>query len=168
MDPISGGLMLAGLGFKLFGMSESMSASKEYNAAQQQAIQAQMAEDQTRQKQNHVMADRLKLENLRRAQQASALATTNASAQGALQSSSIQTGRSQIRSQAGYNEQGVNTNLMFSDQLFAFEGQENQAKIRMGNAQMGMQEGNAFNAFGSDLLGSMTPFGRLFSGPSKG
>lgn len=150
-----------GLGFNIAGSQESMAGARAYNAAQIASIDIQEQQDAVRQRQMEVSSDRMKLQNMRQQQQAAALATANAAGQGALYGSGLQGGRSQVRSQGGYNELGINQNLAFGEQMFALNKQLNAQKIAQANAQMQIQEGQAKSAFGGNITSIAGTVGKL-------
>jgi len=162
MDPFSlMGITAISLIGQGFGALKSMDAAKEYNQAQQAQIQAEMAQDKVRRQQMEIDYHRQSLQNLRHVMQTMAVGTANAVGQGvSLDDSSVQAGRSQAKSQGGYNQEGLNANLLFGRQMFDLNSQINQAKIAAANAQMGMQEGSAISSFFGNVGSAFKGFGK--------
>jgi len=165
MEPISTGVMAAiGLGFQAFGMFSSQSSAKEYNEAQTKEIALEQQRNALQYKAMVLKARRDNIQILRQTQQARAAGLVAATSQGAQFSSSAAAGQGQASAQGAWNSLGIAQNLEIGKDIFSVDSQISQSKIQMANAQMGMQEGQAFSSFGSSLMGSATPFGRLFSG----
>ena len=162
MDPLS---MMAIQAVSLIGQGigafMTMDAAKDYNAAQQRQIEDEMKAEKVRQQQMEMSARRMETENFRKVMQTIAVGTVNAVGQGvSLDDSSVQTGRSQARSQGAWNEAGINANLMFGRQMFSINQSIAQDKIAQANAQMGMQEGQAFGSMFANLGNAFKGFGK--------
>jgi len=157
-------MMGAGLGLQAIGAGISTSAASDINKAQKQQIQLEQQVEQQRKIQMENESRRMKLENLRKVQQAQSMGMVAGSNQGALFGTGFQGGQQQASSQGMWNEQGMNQNLQTGENIFGINSQISQQKILQANAGQQAQLGSAITSFGGSLMGSVNAFGRVASG----
>lgn len=162
MEPISTGMQLAGLGFKLAGFLGGQDSAKEYNETQRQQALLEQAAENERRKQMELMARRQQMEVIRNAQRARSLALQNATNQGAQFGSGLQGGYGQVAADANYNLLGINQNLQIGRALFANSAAQSQNRMRMADARSEMQFWDSLGGLGGQLISS-APMARELS-----
>lgn len=145
---------IAGVGLSLFGAADKYSGAQQANQAQQQITALQQKQDAVRQQALETSARRQQLENLRNQQRMGAMATNNASGQGALFGSGLQGGLGQISGQSNTNAAGIQYGLESGEKMFGLNAQISTQKIAMANAQSTSNTGAGLSTLGSTLTGS--------------
>lgn len=156
-----------GLGMSIYGASQTSSAASRYNQSQIDQMQTESKMEDVREEHMELSASRMRIENARQVNQQSAVALANATAQGAgtgSASSGLAGGLGQVRSAGGWNELGINQNLMFGQQMFGLNKQKLQEQMQGAYAQQDMQAGQAWQSLGGSLMGASGTFGKLASG----
>lgn len=159
---------VAGAAISYFGASESAAAAEKSTAAQKAIIEGEQRIEAQKRQAMELDAGRKRLQLVRNAQKARALALTNATSQGAGQGSGLQGGYGQIAGDTGTSMLGLNQNLMIGRNIFDINAQISQQKIAMAEAGVQAQEGAAYSSAGSSVMGSIGTIGKLSSGWGKG
>lgn len=153
-----------GIGFQLFGMSQSSAAAQANNQAQIAQIQL---EEQVQGKQNEAANlgfQRQEMENLRKTQQAMAVGLARGVNQGAQFGSGVAGGQAETQSEGNWNQLGINNAKQTTNDIFALNQQINAQRIAQANAGMNMQTGQAYSSLGSGIINDLPALGRLTSG----
>jgi hypothetical protein len=164
MDPVSM-LVSSGIGLGLQGVGTVLSSSaiSDANQAQLSAIKLEQKQEALRRQQMEFTNKRLQLENLRKAQQAKAIALTVSTSQGASKGSGLQGGYGQIAGQTNWNQQGLGATLGIGQGMFDLNAQISQQKMNYAQANQEAQFGQGISALGGHLVNSSKTFGQLFA-----
>lgn len=114
---------------------DSVTAAQQSSAVNKNIYNDQLAIQQQKQQAMELDANRSQLENIRNAQRASSLATTNAAATGALRGSGLQGGYGQISGQSNTNALGVQQNLQIGENVFAQNADISKQSLAMNDIQ---------------------------------
>lgn len=155
---------VVGIGSTILGVGTSIFGASEQNAAQQQELAISQQENVQRQHLFEIEQGRKRVEDLRNAQQASAVSRTRAANQGAQFGSGLLGGLGQIQGESNYNILGINQNSQIGENLFSLDAQMTQAKIASAAAATTQAIGGALTSFGGTVINSMGAIGNLTSG----
>lgn len=161
MDPFSLLLGVSGLALQLFGASQKQEGASAATAAQKQEVGLQQQQEAVKMKFMETDARRKNLEVLRNQQRAMALATNNATTQGAQFGSGLSGGLGQISGMSNTNQVGINNALTQGREMFGLSSQISQTKLAQLKGQQQMSEGAGFSALGSSAIGAMGPLHQL-------
>lgn len=138
-DMISGGV---GLAAQAYGAYESYQLGQQISGVQGQITQQQIEAEAVKRNAMELTAHRSQLEVVRNNQRARAMATNNATSQGAQFGSGLSGGLGQIQGQSGTNLLGINQNLATGEQLSSintridqYQGQVTQLQGQLSTAQ---------------------------------
>ena len=155
---VGGGIGAAGLGLSAFGtISSIMSAKTEANLSKQEAdISGQNAALEQKvhdQKQQAMVlsAKRSDIENYRKTQQAKSLGLTTAANQGAQFGSGEAGAQGAATAQGAFNALGISQNLEIGKNIFSYDDQISQNKIKMADLQSQAADAKSSGATASGL-----------------
>lgn len=154
MDPITIGLVVAGLGLSIFGQSAAKDAQKKQLALQQQ-------QNEERKQAAQLDALRRNREIIRQGVAAHAFAKATATSEGANFGSGLAGAYGGISGRSGVNASGVNQNLGFASNIFALQGGINAAQIAQANAQGISSIGSGLSSLGGALAQNYAQINRL-------
>lgn len=164
MDPITLAIGAVGLGMQIFGGMKSSEISHEQaQVSQDEALQESRISD-LKQQQMEMEGNRQKLEQVRVAQRASALAQARATNQGAQFGSGLQGGLAQVTDQSLVNITGVNNALEIGRGINIYN--KNISGDRMKLASLGADASTAQGI--STLGGSLMKAGPMIGAATKG
>lgn len=150
-----------GLGMSIFGGVDQMNAAKQKAAAEQNIASDEMQQDAVRRQAMELSSHRQQMEVVRNAQRARALATNNATSQGAQFGSGLQGGYGQISGQAQWNNLGISQNTQFGEQMFDISNQINQQKQLISGSESLSATGAGISKLGGALMSSFNPIKNL-------
>lgn len=196
MDPITLGIGVIGLGMSLFGgMGQAKVAKQQSQYAQQEAqIEQQKAgvsatitgfegqENDVRAQSMEMSARRSQLQTVRTVQRARAMSLQAGTSQGAQYGSGVQSGMGETTSEGTVGLQGISQSLQAGRQMFGFDKQITNARIKMSQLsgqEAGLQGQSAalggesatyggIGAIGQGLFKSAGSLGNIFGGSSSG
>lgn len=155
---VAGGLgAAAGLGASIFGGLQQMDAARQESSISKNITGLEQQAEGQRMQSMELSARRQSMEVLRQNQRAQAMATNNATNQGAQFGSGLQGGLAQVADQSGVNLQGINQNLEIGRNMFAINAQISQQKIQMADAKSREATGGAIAGLGKSIGSSIGP-----------
>lgn len=155
---VAGGIgAAAGLGASIFGGLQQMDAASQQSSISKNITGLEQQAEGQRMQSMELSARRQSMEVLRQNQRAQAMATNNATNQGAQFGSGLQGGLAQVADQSGVNLQGINQNLEIGRNMFAINSQISQQKIQMADAKSREATGGAIAGLGKSIGGSIGP-----------
>ena len=131
MDPLTLGVMAAGLGASLFGGISGAGVSKQEAQVSANEAQQEQQINQQKQQQMNLQASRSQLENFRNVQRARAQGLNSAVNQGAQFGSGLAGGQAQATDQGMYNSLGINQNLQIGQTIAGLNNNISNDKIVM-------------------------------------
>jgi len=165
-DPLT--LAAIGIGLSASGGVASFLGASKASAAQQRIAQLESQAEQVRKQAMEADARRRKLEVIRNAQRARALALTTATSQGAAQGSGLAGAYGQIAGQSAWNIAGINEGLNFGRQLFDINSQISQQKMNIAGAQTTSALGTGLSNLGGTFMSNLGGMNRIFGGGAPG
>jgi hypothetical protein len=158
----------AGVGFasSAIGAAESYEGAKKQANAQNAITGYEQQENQVRQQQMNLNAQRSQMETLRNQQRARSLALNSATSQGAQFGSGLSGGYGQISGQANTQLVNTNQNTALGNQMFGLDALISQQKINMSNAGTQIALGQGISSLGKSAAGVITPLNNLWPGQS--
>lgn len=158
----AGGIGAAvGLGFSAFGAYNQYTSAQKQASISQNIIGLEQQAEGQRRTAMELQARRQNMQILRQNQVARAMATQNATGQGAQYGTGLSAGLSQVQGQTGVNLSGLSQNLQIGENMFDINAQISQQKIAMSQAKAQEAEGAGISSFGKSLGGSITPLFNL-------
>lgn len=155
MDPFTATIGLGGLALQAFGAFESFGGANKKNEAQMQIARLEQQAEVQRKNAMEIAGRRAQLQSMREYQQATALATSRATNQGAQFSTGLQGGRAQISGYTNSNLLNIGQNLEIGRNMFAINSQISQQKLISGEAETQMAWGQGFGQLGKSLTGAL-------------
>jgi hypothetical protein len=137
-----------------FGLFKSSSAAKKAAKIQAEISKKEQEIEAEKRKAMELDARRRTLEVFRNMQRAKSIALTNATAQGAGNSSALFGGFAQIGAQGQGDLLNIGQNLTIGRNISGLNEQISGLKGQLASANADIQTGNAFMSFGKDLLGA--------------
>lgn len=153
-----------GLASAAVGTATSIIGASAQGDAQQQMLAIQAQEQKQRQNLFEIEQQRKRVEDLRNAQGATALARSRAVNQGAQFGSGLLGGLAQVKGESNYNLLGIEQNTQIGENLFSLDNQLSQAKIASAQAATVQSIGSSLTSFGGAAINSMGAIGNLTSG----
>lgn len=157
-----------GTGLTAYGTVQSMNASKTSSDAAARIAADLEKQEALRKKQMELDARRRRLETIRNAQKARALALSNANSQGALFGSGLQGGYGQISGEANNQLLGNSQALMLGRENFAITSDINYNRMIQAQASGSLAEGQGFASLGGSLIQSLGAIKGLSGGFGSG
>jgi hypothetical protein len=164
MEPISLAIGAIGLGMQIFGAFGQANNSREITQASEDESRQEQGINNAKNRQMHIEARRMQLENVRNNQRARALATNSAVSQGAQNGSGLAGGLAQINDQSLFNMQGVNQAEDIGNQILGFNNAISRDKARIAS----LQGSSATDAGIASLGGAVMKAGPIIGQLSQG
>jgi hypothetical protein len=142
---------IAGFGMQAFGAFGAAGAAGQAAAASKAIAQDEMAADQQRRTAMELSARRQSVQDLRMNQRARAMATQNATTQGAQFGSGLAGGIGSISGQSGNNQLGISQNLQIGENLFNINQQIDAEKMAEADAKSKEATFGAIGGLGKGL-----------------
>jgi hypothetical protein len=156
------GAMALGAATSAVGSYESYEGAKQEATASQAITGLQQQQNQVRQQQMDLTAQRSQMETLRNNQRARSMALNSATSQGAQFGSGLSGGYGQISGQTGTNLLNTSQNEALGTQMFGLDAQISQQKIAQSKAGTQVALGQGISALGGGISGSASSIGNLF------
>lgn len=163
MDPISAGLMVAGLAMQTFGSFSAAGHAKEAAGINQQIAADEGKINEQKRTQMELQARRQQMEIFRNSQRLRAQATAAAVNQGATMGSGLAGGLSQITDQTTDQSLALGQNLQIGQNIFGFNEDISQQKQKLSSVQGEVATDQAIASLG----GSMVKLGPTIGGLAK-
>lgn len=161
-NPIGAITSLIGLGTSIFGTSQQAAIAKETAAVSAANAGLEERVDDQKHQAMVLSSRRQQMENFRNTQRARAAGLNASVNQGAQFGSGEAGGQAQAADQGGYNALGINQNTQIGNNIFGFNNQIDQNKIKLASLGGDAASAAGLTAIGGDITKASGSFGNLF------